>query len=207
MRDDRCGPCVVGWRYSRTCVVFFVRMTCPFPLKRTAIPAKMAQERSGPHPTVTVSRIAVEGTPRSPSSRRSSRISSMAAARLFNDSSLVRPWPSIGAGDFGRIGDEPALVLLHDCGEFVSHGSIVRFLSVKPSCADTSDDVRNEARNKQPRADPRKARPGLGPHSPMSITMPTILQIRVSASRPRSSASAGYTAGQTAVIKTHKRRR
>jgi hypothetical protein len=45
------------------------------------------------HSTITTSRRASGGTPRSASARRSSRLSAIASTRLVRASSLVLPWP------------------------------------------------------------------------------------------------------------------
>jgi hypothetical protein len=64
-----------------------------FSLEHTPVFAQVFQESAALHFTVTVSRSASGGTPRSPSSRRSSRMSAMASARLRRASSFVRPCP------------------------------------------------------------------------------------------------------------------
>ena len=57
------------------------------------MPSKMAQQDASLHATVTVSCSASAGSPRSASSRRSRRISSMALAKFSRASSFVRPCP------------------------------------------------------------------------------------------------------------------
>jgi len=66
-------------------LVFF-----PLPFQETAVAAEVSKQLSLFHSTTTVSRTAPAGTPRRASSRRSSRISAIAAARLARASSDVR---------------------------------------------------------------------------------------------------------------------
>jgi hypothetical protein len=62
-----------------------------FSLQITTVPSQVLKERASLHLMVTVSRIASGGRPRRPSSRRSSRMSLMASAKLSRASSLVFP--------------------------------------------------------------------------------------------------------------------
>ena len=57
-------------------------LRAPFALEMATVDAKVSQQGAPFHRIVTVSRIASWGTPRNPSSRRSSRISAMASAKL-----------------------------------------------------------------------------------------------------------------------------
>ena len=99
------------------------RVAPALPLQVAPVAAKVLQERVQFHAaTSTVVRSASDGTPRKPSSRRSSRISAMASERLLSASSRVRPL-SVGTGDLRGVGDEPILVSLNDGGELVLHGS------------------------------------------------------------------------------------
>lgn len=66
-------------------------MFLTLPLQKAAIPSEMPQELFPLQSTTTISRIAVSGTPLSPSSRRSSRMRLIASARLRLASSDVRP--------------------------------------------------------------------------------------------------------------------
>lgn len=54
----------------------------PFTLQIATVPPHVTEEVAGLHFTVTLSRTALLGNPRSPSSRRSSRIRAMASDRL-----------------------------------------------------------------------------------------------------------------------------
>jgi len=68
------------------------RMASAFPFQVAPIPAQMLQERVLLHAaTRTVVRSASSGTPRRPSSRRSSKRSAMASERLSSASARVRP--------------------------------------------------------------------------------------------------------------------
>jgi hypothetical protein len=78
-------------------------MCATFALQVTAVQSEMAQERLTLHWMVTVSHSASAGAPRRPSSRRSSRISCMAALKLSRHSSTVRPCPFAP----GISGDHP----------------------------------------------------------------------------------------------------
>jgi hypothetical protein len=69
------------------------RMRPSLPLEIASMPTKMPQKFVAFHPMATRSRMAVAGTPRSASSRRSSRINSMAFDRLLMHSALVLPCP------------------------------------------------------------------------------------------------------------------
>jgi len=64
-----------------------------FTLEVASVPPQMAKKDAALHPTVTVSRIALRGRPRSASLRRSSRMSSIASTRFFRAAAFVRPWP------------------------------------------------------------------------------------------------------------------
>jgi hypothetical protein len=93
------GKAVGNFRVTRNCFDTAGAWVCPqrvrtsFALKVATVPPKMLEQRAPFHLTVTVSRIASGGTPRSASSRRSSRISSIASAKFSRASSLVRPCP------------------------------------------------------------------------------------------------------------------
>ena len=69
------------------------RMGCTFPLETTAMLAQVSQKTDALHGTTIVPRSASAGTPRRPSSRRSSRTNAIACARFSLASSFVRPWP------------------------------------------------------------------------------------------------------------------
>src|SRR5512138_2873484 len=61
-------------------------MFAPFSFEIAAVLAQVSQQRATLHCKTTVSRMASWGTPRSASSRRSSRINSMAPARFLRHS-------------------------------------------------------------------------------------------------------------------------
>ena len=68
-------------------------MRATLALEHASVLPQVAKQRAALHSTVTVSRSASGGRPRRPSSRRSSRISAIASAKLARASSFVRPWP------------------------------------------------------------------------------------------------------------------
>ena len=67
------------------------RMRRTLPLQITTVTAQVTQQLPLLHPTATRSLTALAGTPRSASCLRSSRISSIASAKLFRHSVFVRP--------------------------------------------------------------------------------------------------------------------
>lgn len=69
------------------------RVRAAFTLQATTMAPQMAQESGPLHSTTTTSRSASAGTPRIPSSRRSSRISAIASRKLLIASCLVCPCP------------------------------------------------------------------------------------------------------------------
>ena len=64
-------------------------MSTALALQLASVPAEMTKQATPLHLTTTVSRMASDGTPRRPSSRRSLRVSPMASARLCRPSSLI----------------------------------------------------------------------------------------------------------------------
>ena len=67
------------------------RVRATLALQVTTVPSQMAQEVASLHPTMTFSRTASRGSPRSPSRRLSSRISAIASAKLRRASALLKP--------------------------------------------------------------------------------------------------------------------
>jgi len=70
------------------------RVGAALTLEVASVPPQLAKKNAALHPIVTVSRIALRGRPRSASLRRSSKMNSIAPARLFRAASFVRPVPA-----------------------------------------------------------------------------------------------------------------
>ena len=96
------------------------RVATALALEIATVPTKVAEQTTSLQVMTTVSWIASGGTPRKPSSRRSSRMNAMASLRLSRAFSLVLPCPFC-AWDFRTVGDVPLAVPLYDGREFIMH--------------------------------------------------------------------------------------
>jgi len=88
-----------GFHFSRS-GIRPKRVRPAFSLQYASVPAQVFQPGRPFHPSETTSLMASAGTPRKPTSSRSSRINSIASAKLYLASSLVRP---CGRSDDPRV--------------------------------------------------------------------------------------------------------
>ena len=94
---DLPGECIRYLAVARDCLHGAARGVRPqrvrptLALQVTTVPSQVAQEVASLHPTMTFSRTASRGSPRSPSRRLSSRISAIASAKLRRASALLKP--------------------------------------------------------------------------------------------------------------------
>jgi hypothetical protein len=79
--------------HGTSCGIAPQRVRSPLALQITSMLSEVLQKSAPLHSTITVSRSASAGTPRSESSRLSSKISAMASAKLVRASSFDRPCP------------------------------------------------------------------------------------------------------------------